>query len=64
MEMIDQEIAGMKKEMSKIPTIEGSLSKIMKNLELMRLQSEKQQQETLRFMETTRKERSMVSERL
>ena len=64
MEMIDQEIAGMKKEMSKIPTIEGSLSKIMKNLELMRLQSEKQQQETLRFMETTRKERSMMSERL
>lgn len=64
MEMIDQEIAGMKKEMSKIPTIEGSLSKIMKNLDLMRLQSEKQQQEILRFMETTRKERSMMSERL
>ncbi|KAA0043033.1 transposon Tf2-1 polyprotein isoform X1 [Cucumis melo var. makuwa] len=38
MELIDQENAGMKKEMSKIPTIELSLTEITKNLELMQLQ--------------------------
>ncbi|TYK06487.1 histone-lysine N-methyltransferase ASHR1 isoform X1 [Cucumis melo var. makuwa] len=44
MELIDQEIAGMKKEMSKIPAIELSLIEITKDLELMQLQFEKQQQ--------------------
>uniref|UniRef100_A0A9I9EA63 Uncharacterized protein n=1 Tax=Cucumis melo TaxID=3656 RepID=A0A9I9EA63_CUCME len=33
LEMIDQEIAGMKKEIEKMPPIELSLSDIMKNLE-------------------------------
>ncbi|KAA0065531.1 histone-lysine N-methyltransferase ASHR1 isoform X3 [Cucumis melo var. makuwa] len=64
MELIEQEIAKMKKEMSKIPMIELSLIKITKNLELMRLQSEKQQQAILMFMETTAKERSMMCARL
>ncbi|KAA0062917.1 histone-lysine N-methyltransferase ASHR1 isoform X3 [Cucumis melo var. makuwa] len=64
MELIDREIDGMKKEMSKIHAIELGLIKITKNLELVRLQSEKQQQVILRLMEMTEKERSMMSERL
>ncbi|TYK19603.1 transposon Tf2-1 polyprotein isoform X1 [Cucumis melo var. makuwa] len=63
MELIDQEIVEMKKEMSKIPAIEFSRTKITKNLELMQLQSKKQQRAILRFMETVANERSMMSER-
>ena len=44
--------------------IEASLSEIAKNFELMRLQSEKQQQKLLMLMESTAEERSMMSERL
>ena len=62
LEAFDQEIAGLKKELSKMPVIEASLSEIMKNLELMRLQSEKQQQVLLMFMESNAKECSMMSE--
>ncbi|TYK21389.1 ty3-gypsy retroelement transposase [Cucumis melo var. makuwa] len=64
MELSDQEIASMKKEMSKIPVIELSLIEITKNLELRRLQFEKQQQVILMFMETKTKEGSMMSEQL
>ncbi|TYK16425.1 histone-lysine N-methyltransferase ASHR1 isoform X3 [Cucumis melo var. makuwa] len=64
MELIDREIDEMKKETSKIHAIELGLIEITKNLELVRLQSEKQQQAILRLMETTEKERSMMSERL
>ncbi|KAA0054142.1 histone-lysine N-methyltransferase ASHR1 isoform X3 [Cucumis melo var. makuwa] len=64
MEVFDQENAGMKKELSKMPVIEASLNKITKNLELMRLQTEKQQQVLLMFMESNAKERSVMSERL
>lgn len=59
MELIDQEIVGIKKEMSKIPVIELNLTETTKNLELMQLQSKKQQQAILRFMETAT-ERSMM----
>ena len=44
MEMFDQEIVGMKKKISKLPVIEATLSEITKNLELMQLQTKKQQQ--------------------
>ncbi|TYK06185.1 histone-lysine N-methyltransferase ASHR1 isoform X3 [Cucumis melo var. makuwa] len=61
LEVFDQEIAGLEKESSKMPVIEASLSEITKNLELMRLQTEKQQQ---LLLELNAKERSMMSERL
>ncbi|KAA0042197.1 histone-lysine N-methyltransferase ASHR1 isoform X1 [Cucumis melo var. makuwa] len=54
----------MKKEISKMPVIEFSLSEITKNIELMRLQSEKQQQMLLMMMETNARERSALSERM
>ncbi|KAA0032599.1 peroxidase 64 [Cucumis melo var. makuwa] len=63
LEMIDQEIVGMKREISKMPTIEISLSEISKNLELMRLQLEKQQQMLLTMMETNVQERSAMKEK-
>ena len=49
LEVFDQEMIGTKRELSKIPVIKPSQSEITKNLELMRLQSEKQKQ---MFMET------------
>uniref|UniRef100_A0A9I9EJ89 Uncharacterized protein n=1 Tax=Cucumis melo TaxID=3656 RepID=A0A9I9EJ89_CUCME len=52
MEMIDHEIARMKKESSKMPVIEATLSEITKNLKLMRLHIKKQQQAILSYMET------------
>ncbi|KAA0059262.1 histone-lysine N-methyltransferase ASHR1 isoform X1 [Cucumis melo var. makuwa] len=57
LELIDQVIAGMKKELSKMPMIKSSLSDIAKNLELMCLQSEKQRQLLLMMMESSAKER-------
>ncbi|KAA0033393.1 peroxidase 64 [Cucumis melo var. makuwa] len=47
-----QEISTMRKEISKIPAMESSLSKISKNLHLMRSQSEKQEQILLLLMES------------
>ncbi|TYK11379.1 histone-lysine N-methyltransferase ASHR1 isoform X3 [Cucumis melo var. makuwa] len=64
LELIDQEIAGMKKELSKMPMIKLSWSEIAKNIELMRLQSEKQQQMLLMMVETSAKEQSAMSERI
>ncbi|TYJ97717.1 histone-lysine N-methyltransferase ASHR1 isoform X3 [Cucumis melo var. makuwa] len=64
LEQMDQEIAGIKKEISKMPVIESSLSDIVKNLELMCTQSEKQQQMLLLMMELITKERSVISERM
>ncbi|KAL4037585.1 hypothetical protein IC575_001182 [Cucumis melo] len=61
LEYIDQEIAGMKKELSKMPAIEGGLAEIAKSIDLMRLQSEKQQQLLFTIIETSSKERSMMS---
>ncbi|TYK05419.1 histone-lysine N-methyltransferase ASHR1 isoform X3 [Cucumis melo var. makuwa] len=61
LECIDQEIAGMKKELNKVPTIEVSLTEIAKSIDLMRLQSEKQQQLLFTIIETSSKERSMMS---
>ncbi|KAL0540685.1 hypothetical protein IC582_020695 [Cucumis melo] len=61
LECIDQEIAGMKKELSKVPVIEVSLNEIAKSVDLMRLQSEKQQQLLFTIIETSSKERSMMS---
>ncbi|KAL4025181.1 hypothetical protein IC575_013559 [Cucumis melo] len=61
LECIDQEIAGMKKELSKVPAIKMSLSEIAKSLELMRLQSEKQQQLLFTIVESNTKERSTMS---
>ncbi|KAA0046073.1 Transposon Ty3-G Gag-Pol polyprotein [Cucumis melo var. makuwa] len=61
LEYIDQEIAGMKKELSKMPAIEGGLTEIAKSIDLMRLQSEKQQQLLFTIIETSSKERSMMS---
>ena len=64
MESFDQEIAGIKKELSKMPIIEATLIELTKNMKLMRLQSEKQQQAILSYMEANAKERSMISERM
>ncbi|TYK28504.1 histone-lysine N-methyltransferase ASHR1 isoform X3 [Cucumis melo var. makuwa] len=61
LECIDQEIAGMKKELSKVPAIEVSLNEIAKSMELMRLQSEKQQQLLFMIVETNSRERSTMS---
>ncbi|KAA0033067.1 transposon Tf2-1 polyprotein isoform X1 [Cucumis melo var. makuwa] len=47
-----------------MPVIESSLSDIVKNLELMRSQSEKQQQMLLLMMESMAKERSAVNKRM
>ncbi|KAL0533232.1 hypothetical protein IC582_030448 [Cucumis melo] len=61
LECIDQEIVGMKKELSKVPAIEVSLNEIAKSIELMRLQSEKQQQLLFTIIETNTLERSTMS---
>ncbi|KAA0039461.1 Ty3/gypsy retrotransposon protein [Cucumis melo var. makuwa] len=61
LECIDQEIAGMKKELSKVSVIEVSLNEIAKSIDLMRLQSKKQQQLLFTIIETSSKERSMMS---
>lgn len=53
LELIDLEIAGMKKELSKMLAIELSLSEIAKSIDLMRLQSKKQQQLLFTMMETS-----------
>ncbi|KAA0065203.1 histone-lysine N-methyltransferase ASHR1 isoform X3 [Cucumis melo var. makuwa] len=63
LEQINREISAMKKEISKMPAVESSLSKISRNLDLMRTQSEKQQQMLLLMMESFAKERSIVSEK-
>ena len=57
MESYDQEIQSIKKEMSKMPIIEKTLTEISKNME-------KQNQMMLRFMESAALERSMMNERL
>ncbi|KAA0056172.1 transposon Tf2-1 polyprotein isoform X1 [Cucumis melo var. makuwa] len=57
LELIDQEIAGMKKEIGKMPAIESSLNDIAKNLE-------KQQQMLTMMMETIAKDRIAVAERM
>ena len=62
LEMIDQEIALMKKELGKMLIIELSLNDIAKNMETMRSQSDKQQQMLLMIMETVAKDRSTVSD--
>ncbi|KAA0058231.1 histone-lysine N-methyltransferase ASHR1 isoform X1 [Cucumis melo var. makuwa] len=62
LEFIDQEIAGMKKELSKVLAIEVSLNEIVKSIDLMRLQSEKQQQLLFTIMETSSRERLTMSE--
>ncbi|KAA0043238.1 transposon Tf2-1 polyprotein isoform X1 [Cucumis melo var. makuwa] len=64
LELIDQKIAGMKKEMSKMLVIELSLSEIAKSIDLMQLHSEKQQQLLFTMMETSARERSAMSERI
>ncbi|KAA0052081.1 histone-lysine N-methyltransferase ASHR1 isoform X3 [Cucumis melo var. makuwa] len=61
LEFIDQEIAGMKKELSKVPVIEISLNEIAKSIDLMRLRSEKQQQLLFTIMETSSRERLAMS---
>ncbi|KAA0035476.1 peroxidase 64 [Cucumis melo var. makuwa] len=63
LELIDQEIITMKKEIMKVPAIESNLSEISRNLEMMRLQSDKHQQMLLMVMESVSKERSGLSEK-
>ncbi|TYK29109.1 ty3-gypsy retrotransposon protein [Cucumis melo var. makuwa] len=55
---------GMRSELNKLPAIEEKLMALTKNIEHLGVQAEKQQQFMLRFMETTVKERSMMSERI
>ncbi|KAA0057180.1 histone-lysine N-methyltransferase ASHR1 isoform X1 [Cucumis melo var. makuwa] len=64
MESFEQEVAGIKKELAKMPVIESTLIELTKNMEMMRLQSEKQQQAILSYMEMNAKERSMAGERM
>ncbi|TYJ97338.1 histone-lysine N-methyltransferase ASHR1 isoform X3 [Cucumis melo var. makuwa] len=64
MEMFDQEITGKKKELSKMLVIEATLIEITENLELMHLQTEKQQQAIFSYMETNAKERSVMTDRM
>ncbi|TYK23958.1 transposon Tf2-1 polyprotein isoform X1 [Cucumis melo var. makuwa] len=62
LELIDQEIVVLKKEIGKMPVIELSLNDIMKNLEVMRSQSEKQQQMLMLMMESFAKDRTAASD--
>ncbi|TYK16772.1 Transposon Ty3-G Gag-Pol polyprotein [Cucumis melo var. makuwa] len=64
MESFEQEIVRIKKELMKMPVIESTLIEITKNMEMMRLQSEKQQQAILSYMEANAKERAMAGERM
>ncbi|KAA0040681.1 histone-lysine N-methyltransferase ASHR1 isoform X3 [Cucumis melo var. makuwa] len=64
MESFEQEVAGIKKELMKMPMIESTLIELSKNMETMRLQSEKQQQAILSYMEANAKERAMAGERM
>ena len=57
MEMFDQEIHGIKKEISKLPAIEKMLTELSKNIE-------RQNQVMLRIMESTAQDRSTMSEKL
>ncbi|KAA0038303.1 transposon Tf2-1 polyprotein isoform X1 [Cucumis melo var. makuwa] len=61
LEFIDQEIAEMKKELSIVSAIEVSLNEIAKSIDLMRLQSEKQQQLLFTIIETSSRERLTMS---
>ncbi|KAL0545306.1 hypothetical protein IC582_015184 [Cucumis melo] len=63
LEVIDQEIALMKKELGKMPIIELTLNDIAKNMQTMRAQSDKQEQMMLMIMETIAKDRTTTSER-
>ncbi|KAA0038942.1 transposon Tf2-1 polyprotein isoform X1 [Cucumis melo var. makuwa] len=63
LEVIDQEIALMKKELGKMPIIELSLNDIAKNMQTMQSQSDKQEQMLLMIMETKAKDRTTTGER-
>uniref|UniRef100_A0A9I9E089 Uncharacterized protein n=1 Tax=Cucumis melo TaxID=3656 RepID=A0A9I9E089_CUCME len=62
LEAFEQEVIGMKKELSKIPAIEENLRSLTKSLRLLRIQAEKNQQLLLQCVETMVKEKSIVSE--
>ena len=62
LEAFEQEVIGMKKELSKIPAIEENLRSLTKSLQLLRIQAEKNQQLLLQCVETMVKEKSIVSE--
>ncbi|KAA0034971.1 histone-lysine N-methyltransferase ASHR1 isoform X3 [Cucumis melo var. makuwa] len=64
LEAFEQEVIGMKKELSKIPAIEENMRSLTKNLQLLRIQAEKNQQLLLQCVETMVKEKSIVSERI
>ncbi|KAA0041992.1 Ty3/gypsy retrotransposon protein [Cucumis melo var. makuwa] len=64
MESFKQEFTRIKKELMKMPVIESALVELLKNMEMMCLQSEKQQQAILSYMEANAKERSIISERM
>ncbi|TYK03449.1 transposon Tf2-1 polyprotein isoform X1 [Cucumis melo var. makuwa] len=63
LEVMDQEIALIKKELGKMPIIELTLNDIAKNMQTMRTQSDKQEQMMLMIMETIAKDRTTTSER-
>uniref|UniRef100_A0A9I9EIB6 Uncharacterized protein n=1 Tax=Cucumis melo TaxID=3656 RepID=A0A9I9EIB6_CUCME len=52
LEAFEQEVIGMKKELSKIPAIEENLRSLTKSLQLLRIQAEKNQQLLLQCIET------------
>ncbi|KAA0043035.1 Retrotransposable element Tf2 [Cucumis melo var. makuwa] len=58
MESFEQEVAGIKKELMKMPVIESTLIELTKNMEMMRLRSEKQQQANMRNSSSLRKKRN------
>ncbi|KAA0060286.1 transposon Tf2-1 polyprotein isoform X1 [Cucumis melo var. makuwa] len=62
LEAFEQEVIGMKKELSKIPAIEENLRSLTKSLQLLRIQAEKNQQLLLQCVEIMVKEKSIVSE--
>ncbi|KAA0052318.1 transposon Tf2-1 polyprotein isoform X1 [Cucumis melo var. makuwa] len=62
LEAFEQEVIGMKKELSKIPAIEENLRSLTKSLRLLRIQAEKNQQLLLQCVETMVKEKLIVSE--
>ncbi|KAA0047746.1 transposon Tf2-1 polyprotein isoform X1 [Cucumis melo var. makuwa] len=64
LEAFEQEVIGMKKELSKIPAIEENLRSLTKSLQRLRIQTEENQQLFLQYVETTVKEKSTVSERI
>lgn len=60
----DQEMLGMKLEISKLPAIEEKLTMTMTKMEILSVQTEKTKQMMMMFMESIAKEWSAMSDKV